>query len=143
MTIKILEEIPPAPQKVEKLTSQIESFNLSMEPHFQAGRANYGYFIVKNEEVIGGIFGWIWMGSLHIHRLTVHPELRGKGYGTALLKKAEDLASISKCNVITTESLSFQKALGFYLKNDYHLAFEDKGYSHGMIVYHLRKLLER
>lgn len=68
--------------------------------------------------VLGGLSGMIFGSYLEVKLLWVAEELRGKGVGAALLKRAEDEARARGCLHAIVDTFDFQ-AEGFYLKNQY------------------------
>lgn len=141
MELEIFSEHDPLGQRGRNLIVQLEAHNLTLEPSFDQEYRHFGYFVRDREDgkVLGGIVGWTWMGSLHIHRFFVNAVIRGQGYGSKLIETIECHARSQGCSLITVETLSFQNALSFYLKHGFKLAFEDHGYSHGIRIYFLRK----
>ena len=139
--MEITKESPLSKGRLFEIESQMESYSIEQCPGFTSDRKEYGFFAreVDTNRTRGSVVGWCWMGSIHIHRLFVDESLRGIGIGTKLMDKVEELAHIEKCTLITTETLSLQKALQFYLNKGYQVAFHDKGYSLGMSIYYLRK----
>ena len=75
---------------------------------------------LRNEkgEVIAGLEGSTYWGWLNIRLLWVSEDLRDKGIGTELVKKAEDVASKRKCHSSVVDTFSFQ-AREFYEKLGY------------------------
>lgn len=103
----------------------------------------FAFFIRdENGKIIGGCGGDNMYGGLYVGQLWVTESLRGKGYGTQLMKKAETLAKESKCNFIAVntfdwEALDFYKNLGFYVE------FERRGFDKDSIFYFLRKEISK
>ena len=77
-------------------------------------------FFLKNDhdEVLGGLLGHVWAHCMHIATLWIAPILRHRGYGTALLHAAEDLARARACTLVYLETFSFQAPL-FYARLGY------------------------
>lgn len=75
-----------------------------------------------HEQVVGGLMGLVCWTWLEIDVLWVKEEVRGKGYGTALIKEAERIARSRKCTYLKVNTYSFQ-APDFYRK----LGFETFG----------------
>ena len=93
----------------------------------QTGRDDgslFAFFIRdEHQEIIAGLSGWTWADACEIRTLWVHPCLRGRGHGEALLEAAEQEARLHGCRVILLSSYSFQ-APGFYQKHGYDLAWQ-------------------
>jgi GNAT superfamily N-acetyltransferase len=56
-------------------------------------------FFVKTEkgEILGGLLGYIWARWLYISILAIKEPFRGKGYGTELMRRAEEYALTRGC----------------------------------------------
>lgn len=68
--------------------------------------------------ILGGLSGLVFGSYLEVKLLWVADELRGKGVGAALLKRAEDEARARGCSYAIVDTFDFQ-AEGFYLKQRY------------------------
>ena len=92
------------------------------------------------EEVLGGLLGEIWGGSLDVSHLWVAEAARGAGHGTRLLQAAERYAIERGCRGAFLGSFSFQ-APAFYQKQGYEVfgVLEDHPPGHRMFL--LRKRL--
>ena len=77
-------------------------------------------------------------GCLYVGQLWVAEELRGQGYGTQLMKKAENLARKSECSFMAVNTFDWE-ALDFYKKLGFYVEFERHGFSKNAIFYFLRK----
>ncbi|OJX13189.1 MAG: hypothetical protein BGO77_08440 [Caedibacter sp. 37-49] len=143
MTIKrysIIEEIPPLPEDAESIFKQLSENNKQLLPAYKDARL-WGFFIKENGKVLGGAVGHLWLGAIRVVRLFVQKHIRKQGYGKELLKTIEDYGCKHGANFIALETLSFQNSLEFYLKNGFHIVYEEKNYSNDIIMYHLRKKL--
>ena len=94
-----------------------------------------GIFVRGTEDqVIGGIYGWIAEGWLYVDTLWLHESLRGQDYGTRLLRAMEQAAverGIDRCYLMT---LGFQ-ARPFYEKQGYTVFFTQEDFLAGYAVY--------
>ena len=114
----------------------IEAANHGFPPH-----KPFSFFLYDDEAAIkGGIKGSNFYGSLYIDYIYVDPTVRGKGYGRALLEKAEVWALDQHCTFSTLTTMSFE-AKDFYLKCGYTIEFEQKGYIQSTSMIYLRKNL--
>lgn len=93
------------------------------------------------QNVIGGIVGYLLYGSLMIDILWVDKNHRGKGYGRKLVLTLENEAISKGAKFATVTSMSFWKALGFYEKMGYELISTQNGFTNGVKQYSLRKKL--
>ena len=92
----------------------------------------------ENTNITGGCTGAIFYGCLYIDLLWIEESVRGHGYGTKIMKAAEDLGKEKSCLFSTVNTMSFE-ALGFYQKLGYHVEFERSGYLKNSTFYFLRK----
>ena len=99
-------------------------------------------FFLRNEEgtIVGGCAGDNMYGGLFVGQLWVKEQIRGMGYGTKLMQKAEALAKESRCNFMAVNTFDWE-ALDFYKKLGFFVEFERKGYDKDSIFYFLRKEL--
>ena len=71
-------------------------------------------------ELIGGLWGRSVYDWLFIEHLFVPEHLRGRGLGTALMRKAEDIALARGCVGVCLDTFDFN-APGFYKKLGYEI----------------------
>jgi GNAT superfamily N-acetyltransferase len=85
----------------------------------QTGRDDGTYFAVllrgENDELMGGAYGWTFLGTCYIRYLFVPADLRGKGYGARLMQAVEKEAAARECIQILLHTYEFQ-APAFYRK---------------------------
>ena len=96
-------------------------------------------FFIRDEsgKIVGGCGGDNMYGGLFVGQLWVTEQLRGKGYGTKLMQKAENLAVESGCNFIAVNTFDWE-ALDFYKKLGFYVEFERKGFDKDSVFYFLR-----
>ncbi|MEK9524099.1 GNAT family N-acetyltransferase [Streptomyces venezuelae] len=68
--------------------------------------------------LVGGLTGWTWSGLFGIDMLWVREESRKDGWGSRLLRAAEDEARRRGCDRATVSSFTFQ-APDFYRRHGY------------------------
>jgi GNAT superfamily N-acetyltransferase len=114
---------------------------------FNASKANgeipcYLMITVRDWEqnVVGGLVGATYLGWLQIQAVWVSEVLRGKGYGSRLMQRAEDEARERHCPRVFLETLSFQ-ALPFYEKIGYKIVSQIADFPPGGTRYALTKML--
>jgi len=97
-------------------------------------------FFIRDEKgkIVGGCAGDNLYGCLYVGTLWLEEPLRGKGYGTELMKKAEKLAIESECNFMAVNTFDWE-ALDFYKKLGFYVEFERKGFDKDSTFYFLRK----
>jgi len=90
--------------------------------------------------VRGGVSGIIFYGSLYVDSLCIEKALRGKGWGTKLMKEAEKIGIDSGCRFATLNTMDWE-ALPFYQKLGYAIEFIREGYDNNSKMFMLRKTL--
>lgn len=92
--------------------------------------------VLKNPEtgaIVGGLWGVSTFGWLTIELLSVPEPWRTRGIGTALMRKAEEVAARRGCFAVRLETSTFQ-APGFYEKLGYRaygrLVDHPEGHTH-------------
>ena len=103
---------------------------------------SYLVLTVRDQEgkVVGGLVGATYLGWLQIHAVWLSDALRGRGYGTRLMRQAEQEALRRQCPRVFLETLSFQ-ALPFYEKLGYTVVSRIADFPPGGARYALTKLL--
>ena len=91
-------------------------------------------------EWLGGLIGSLWGGWLHVTYLWVDAVVRGQGYGTRLLRMAEEYAVERGCFASTLETHSFQ-ARPFYEKCGYQVFATLEDWPPGHAKFFMRKQL--
>jgi GNAT superfamily N-acetyltransferase len=126
---------------LEAIQNAIHRYNMSVVSDWSYCRVVY---LLRDDadRIHGGLIGGIWGGWLHVQYLWVADGLRGQGYGTQLLRAAEDEAWEKGCRGVFLETHSFQ-ALPFYQHRGYDIAGELADYPPGHAFYVMRKLLAR
>lgn len=105
------------------------------------GDVSHFSFVYRSEgKLLGHLVGKSFYGGLHIKHLFLDRTIRGKGLGTALMKKAFERGKELGCRFAYVETLSFQ-ALGFYQKLGFTLDYTRKGYNHGVSMHYLHREL--
>lgn len=122
-------ERDPSRQSVAELRGRLGDENVA-RAGIDQGR-ELAVFVRDGEgELVGGISGWMWGACIEIDYLWVHPDLRGQGYGTRLLRTLEQEARALGCRSAVVDTYSFQ-APAFYQKRGYELLGTVGGYPRG------------
>lgn len=101
--------------------------------------APYSFSIVNEQnQFVAGIAGLNYCGCFYIDLLFVVKNARRKGYGSALLQKAEALARQRNCRFIAVNTMEFE-AKEFYEKHGYQVEFVREGFEKNTKAYFLRK----
>jgi GNAT superfamily N-acetyltransferase len=90
--------------------------------------------------VVGGLLAARAWGWLIIDALWVAEPLRGRGFGSRLLRQAEETAVAQGCTDALLGTFDFQ-ARGFYERHDYRVYGQIDGFPAGHIHYHMAKSL--
>ncbi|OKI04764.1 GCN5 family acetyltransferase [Streptomyces sp. CB02923] len=99
------------------LEDGLDAFNAAATD--DAGRTGFSVRVTDAEgELIGGLTAWTWGGLCGIHLLWVREDSRAGGWGTQLLRAAEEEAVRRGCDRATVSSYTFQ-APGFYQSQGY------------------------
>jgi GNAT superfamily N-acetyltransferase len=116
--------------------------NLASYNDTQAEKENWqrlAIFIRDDQgEMAGGLYGYTHWGWLFISHLWVAQALRGQGYGTELVARAEHEAARRGCRQAYLDTFDFQ-ALGFYQKRGYEVFGLLEGFPTGHRRYFLQK----
>jgi GNAT superfamily N-acetyltransferase len=94
----------------------------------------------EGDEIIGGVVGKVWAGVLFIELFWIKPELRGKDYGTKLIRAIEDEARRFGAIRSYLDTMSFQ-APGFYRTSGYEEFGSIEGYPGGVTRHWFTKAL--
>lgn len=110
----------------------------------EAGDENFQHlcFVLRapDQEVAGGVIGATFWDWLHIDLMWVQEGLRRRGFGSQLLKLAEDEARKRGARQAFLDTFSFQ-APEFYQKHGYRVFGELSDFPHGHQRVFLTKLL--
>ena len=130
------------PDVAAELAAALQAWNEA-----QAGSRNTQHFTLSvrgaNDELLGGLVGEMFWNCLYISVLWVKDGCRGKGYGTALMNRAEEIARAGPCDVAFVTTMTFQ-APQFYEKRGYsqfaELDAAPKGFTR---IWYMKRLTPR
>ncbi len=101
----------------------------------------FGFYIRDDQgEILVGCGGNTMYGSLFVGKLWVSEPLRGKGLGTRLMQRAEQLARDSACSFIAVNTFDWE-ARDFYKKLGFTIELERQGFDKNSVFCFLRKNL--
>lgn len=101
----------------------------------------YSVFIKdQKQNVLGGISGTTFYGSLYIDSLWIDKTIRHQGWGTKLMLEAESIGRKRGASFVTLNTMDWE-ALPFYQKLGYSVEFIREGYEKHSKMYMLRKPL--
>ena len=97
----------------------IRNFNAEMTKSSLSEVAN---IVLKDQgsNVIGGLLCKSYLKGFFVELLWIDENYRKHGFGSKLLKRAEEIAKEKGCNFIHLDTFSFQ-ALEFYKKNGFEV----------------------
>ena len=136
--LRITVETDPSPDDVLAVRGGLVAYNLKHSSVEESRALNV--FLRDANKVVGGVIGWTWGDWLDIAYVWVDPARHRQGFGTRILRAAEEAAIARGCRHAQLDTYSFQ-APGFYAKQGYIVfgALEDQPGGH--IRYYLRKRL--
>ena len=127
------------PEDIKVIQDGLADYNRT-----KVGPENYSpmHFFLRDDQnrVIGGLLGVVYWGWCTVEYLWVSEEVRGQGYGKALLEAAENEARERGAKNINLDTMSFQ-APDFYQKLGYHIFGQLDGVPAGHTRYYLTKKL--
>ena len=106
------------------------------------GRIEHLCVVARDPEdaFVGGIYGEIYWGWLHILAIWVTPQLRRRGLGTHLLARAEAEASAKGCHGAYLDTFTFQ-SVDLYARAGYEIFGTLEQFPSGYSRHFLRKRL--
>ena len=101
----------------------------------------FSIFIKDQEQnVLGGVSGTAFYGSLYVDSLWIDKMLRHQGWGTKLMREAEKIGRERGARFVTLNTMDWE-ALPFYEKLGYSIEFVREGYDKDSKMFVLRKNL--
>jgi GrpB-like predicted nucleotidyltransferase (UPF0157 family) len=99
----------------------------------------FSVFIKDHKQnVLGGISGATFYGSLYVDSLWIAPFLRKQGWGIRLMQEAEKIGKERNVRFVTVNTMDWE-ALPFYKKLGYSIEFTREGYDKNSKMFLLRK----
>lgn len=88
---------------------------------------------VKEKPIVGFVIFWITFSTATINQIAIHPDIRRRQLGTALIDEVVNECHAKKVQTLTLEvRKSNQIAHEFYLKQGFHdVCVKEKYYSNG------------
>ncbi len=119
------DDIPPLKQKIEEVIGEYE-------------RGTILKLVDNDNVIIGSVRAKEENGTVYIGKLMVHPDHRGKGYGTRLLTEIEKYFSCKRCELFTsTRSVD---NIRLYEKNGYK-EYKREAISNELIFVYMEKYI--
>ena len=132
------DELSPEHKKVI-----IDGLNHNSYIQKELGENNGSFsFVIEraNGEFEAGLSGFHYYGCCYIDLLFVNESVRGKGYASQLIQKAEALARERNCLFMAVNTMDFE-ARPFYEKHGFVVEFVREGFEKDSKMYFLRKEL--
>lgn len=136
----VVTEGDPKPQDLETLSAGLLAHHAS-QGHPRKGDKFCIFLNDDDGKAYAGIIATCTWNGMHIDSLWVDETLRGKEYGTKLMKMAEDEARKRGCTLAFTDTFSWQ-APGFYEKLGYTLYGKLEGFPEGNVLNYYSKKLD-
>ena len=137
--VRIAREERPQDADVRFLQDAIDAYNVE-----KTKRPDYLLvtFSVRDDDdrIVGGIVGDIWGDWLYVRVLWLEEERRLQGYGTQLLRAAEEVAIQQGCRNVYLSTFSFE-APRFYEKLGYEIFGTLEDFPPGHTKFYMRKSL--
>lgn len=101
----------------ERLEAELTAFNDAVVGHAERGSLSVR---VTDDDggLVGGLVAWTWGGLCGVELMWVRESSRAEGWGSRILRAAEDEARRRGCDRIAVSSFTFQ-APGFYQRHGY------------------------
>ena len=114
------------PELDQQLSDHLDEFNQAATRGVAPARELTVQVHNRTGELVGGISGWTWGDAGGMGMVWVHPESRGAGVGSRLLRDFEVEAASRGCTHVFVTSFTFQ-APGFYERHGYRQIFRWEG----------------
>lgn len=132
-------DLSPTQEDVATVRAGLMAFNDSFAGPSHLQRLAV-YLRDETRTIRGGLVGYFAWGWLAVDLLWIDEPLRGQGYGSALLDRAEAMAREAQCVAVRLDTYEFQ-ARPFYERRGYVVFGVLDGYPADTRTYYLRKTL--
>ncbi len=137
--IDIQQHDHPSTDDTAHIRQQFLAFNDQQSGIFPSKELHL-FAYAPDQQIVGGLFGDISWGWLHVDILWVDESYRQYGIGTSLMDQAEAEASAMGVQQAYLETTDFQ-ALGFYEKRGYHVFAQLENQPPGHLCYYMKKIM--
>jgi GNAT superfamily N-acetyltransferase len=137
-----IDQLPePSPAEREAIAAPLDAFSRAQGFIWQPEPLT---LVLRDDEgrIVGGAIGEINWGWLHVRVLAVSQDLRGRGWGSRLMREMERLAMGRGCHHAWVDTFSFQ-ARPFYEKLGFRVFGVLPDYPSGQERYFLSKPIGR
>ncbi len=137
---KISYEKEPNEKDLEFISNNLDQNTFNKTGLEKSGE--FALFIKDGEsKLYGGLSAKLFYGCLYIDELFVAKDIRGKGFGTHLIERAEEIGKENDCNFAAVNTMEWE-AKGFYEKVGYKLKYTESGYANNSKLHYLVKILD-
>lgn len=128
-------------EDVDFIEKSLKQQNRVEAPSTQSKEPVKYNLVIKDSEgdVVGGVITTIYRYSMYVETLWINERYRKYGYGTQLMKQAEETARAHGCTMMQLDTFNYQ-APEFYKKLGF-VQYGVLGYKEGFIRYYLMKQL--
>jgi ribosomal protein S18 acetylase RimI-like enzyme len=137
--IDIQQHDQPSADDTAYISQQFRAFN-DQQSGILPSKALHLFAYAPDRQIIGGLFGDVSWGWLHVDVLWVAESHRESGIGTSLMDRAEAEAIALGVQQAYLETTDFQ-ALGFYEKRGYQVFAQLENQPPGHICYYMKKIV--
>lgn len=137
--LEIVHDPAPKADDIERVRSGLMAFNEACVGAVAIKRLAL-YVRDAHGVIRGGLVGYLAWQWLVIDLLWIEEPLRGRGYGSELLERAESIARAAGCIAARLDTYEFQ-ARPFYERHGYAVFGVLEGYPAGTRTYSLTKAL--
>ena len=128
----------PLAEDIAYVRQQFRSFNDQQSGIFPSKELHL-FAYTTDQQIIGGLFGDISWGWLHVDILWVDEAYRLSGIGTSLMNRAETEARAMGVQRAYLETTDFQ-AFDFYKKRGYQVFAQLEDQPPGHVCYYMKKI---
>lgn len=129
------------PELSERLSAGLDEVNFAATGTSAADQTSLTVKVVdESGGLVGGLAGWTWAGLFGIEMLWVRAQSREDGWGSRILRAAQDEARRRGCDRACVSSFTFQ-APGFYERHGYRETGRTLGIPGGAADIHMFKEL--
>jgi ribosomal protein S18 acetylase RimI-like enzyme len=137
--IDIQQRDEPSLEEATYVSRQFREYNDSQAGSFPSKDIHL-FAYAEDGQIVGGLFGDVSWGWLHVDVLWVDERYRGHGIGSDLMDRSETEARAMGVRKTYLETTDFQ-ALEFYTKRGYEVFAELHDQPPGHVCYYMKKAI--
>ncbi len=136
--VDIQQRDQPAEDEMAYVSRQFRAFN-DQRGGVHPSKPLHLFAYGPDKEVLGGLFGEISWGWLHVDVIWVHEDWRHAGIGGSLMDRAEAESSAMGVQRAYLETTDFQ-AVDFYVRRGYEVFARLEEQPPGHVCYYMQKI---